>query len=105
MFHPEEQQQKIGAANQHGMRIEPSIHNGYTRREINWQEDLETTVEYLPRPRQQGSLWVAHWFWLIPAEMTLFFTGPDNLPELTVPVHPQALLWSEIMTRTVCHSL
>jgi len=54
VFHPEEQQRKIGAADQYGMRIEPSIQNGYTRRAINWQEDLETTVEYLPRPRQQG---------------------------------------------------
>jgi hypothetical protein len=54
VFHREEQQQKIGAADQRGMRIEPSIQNGYTRRAINWQEDLETAVEYLPRPRQQG---------------------------------------------------
>ena len=45
VFHPEKQQQKIGAADQHRVRIETSIRNGYTRRAINWQEDLETTVE------------------------------------------------------------
>src|ERR1035441_7661260 len=41
------------------------------------QEDLETAVEFVPRPRQQGLSLVAHWLRPKPATMASFFAGAD----------------------------
>jgi hypothetical protein len=45
---------------------------------LSMQDNLESAVEFLPRPRQQGLSLVARWFRPIPAEMAPSFTGPDN---------------------------
>src|ERR1035441_1074460 len=42
------------------------------------QEDLETAVEFVPRPRQQGLSLVAHWLRPKPATMASFFAGADT---------------------------
>jgi len=42
------------------------------------QDNLESAVEFLPRPRQQGLSLVARWFRPIPAEMAPSFAGPDT---------------------------
>jgi hypothetical protein len=44
---------------------------------LSVQDNLESDVEFLPLPRQQGSL-VAHWSWPIPTEMVSSSTGGDT---------------------------
>jgi hypothetical protein len=40
--------------------------------------NLETAVEFLPRPRQRGLSLVDHWLRPKPAKMAPFFSGADS---------------------------
>jgi hypothetical protein len=43
------------------------------------QDNLETAVEFLLRPRQRGLSLLDHWLRPIPAKMAPFITGADRL--------------------------
>ena len=43
------------------------------------QENLESVVEFLLRPRQRGLSLLDHWLRPTPAKMAPFITGADNL--------------------------
>jgi iron-sulfur cluster repair di-iron protein len=46
------------------------------------QENLESAVKYLPRPRQRGLSLADHWLRPKPARMAPFYTGADRLSPL-----------------------
>jgi hypothetical protein len=49
------------------------------------QDNLESAVEFLPRPRQQGLSLVAHWLRPSPAKMAPLSTGADILTQTLKP--------------------
>jgi len=67
-------------------QADSSARESLRRIETNLErQDLETAVKYLPRPRQQGPLGLAHWSRPIPAKLAPFFIGADIPARNSVP--------------------